>query len=310
MIDSAVVPSGLGGNSKHAMVARALMRDIASGKYPVGSRLPAEPDFAIALGVSRQTLRAALRHLREMGLVAGSQGVGSFVKAAAPSMQYSYAFDSLHDLLQYAKGTVVQKLSRREFKLTAAQASWLGRKEGEIWLEVHTVRLSPDTGEPIASSTILLPYIYGHILEGPADSREPIFSLIEKCTGEPIMEIVQNISVAFADESHAAAMGIAVGEAVLCFERRYFGRMATLLRFLARSTHLTSFSTVCESGLTQVQSTPERFSHGDGHLERSQVDTALPKFLGQFLGIEADSDDCASLSVDGVALICGRQRGL
>lgn len=236
MSDSALVPSGLSGNSKHAMVARALMQDIATGRYPVGSRLPSEPDLAVALGVSRQTLRASLRYLRELGLVVGSQGVGSFVRATVPSTQYSYAFDSVNDLLQYATGTVVQVLSRREFKLSSAQASWLGRKVGEIWFEVHTVRVTPKTNETIASSTILLPYIFGHVLEGMPDSKEPIFSLIEKKMGESITEIAQNISVAFADESHAAALGIANGEAVMCFERRYFGRTGDLIE-VSRTLH-------------------------------------------------------------------------
>src|SRR5690554_946885 len=86
--------------AKHAQVARALIQDIRSGKYPVGAQLPSEPELTVAFGVSRQTIRAALRNLRDLGLVQGEQGVGSFVLSNQPSTRYGYSFDSVDDLLQ------------------------------------------------------------------------------------------------------------------------------------------------------------------------------------------------------------------
>ncbi|MFC4279139.1 GntR family transcriptional regulator [Achromobacter aloeverae] len=236
MTRPAAASAAIPGNTKHAMVARALMQDIASGKYPVGAQLPSEPDLVAALGVSRQTIRTALRYLRDVGLISGSQGVGSFVRASAPSRRYGYAFDSVTDLVQYAADTVMRVLSRREITLTAEQAEWLGRKQGEAWWQVHTLRVTAGLGEPVASSVILIPYVFGQVLDEAEHSSEAIFSLIERRMGESITEIRQSISIARADDAHAEVLGVPPGDAVMCMERRYFGRTGDLLE-VTRTLH-------------------------------------------------------------------------
>ncbi len=49
-----------------------------------GEKLPPEPELAQLLGVSRSTLREALRSLKEKGLIAGKRGVGTFVQIPPP----------------------------------------------------------------------------------------------------------------------------------------------------------------------------------------------------------------------------------
>jgi GntR family transcriptional regulator len=51
---------------------------ITSGAIPPGSRLPPEPQLAGDLGVSRATLREALRSLEEDGFVTRRSGAGTF----------------------------------------------------------------------------------------------------------------------------------------------------------------------------------------------------------------------------------------
>lgn len=52
---------------------------VTDGRISPGSRLPSERDLTDALGVSRTTVTAAYRHLRERGYLQSRRGAGSFI---------------------------------------------------------------------------------------------------------------------------------------------------------------------------------------------------------------------------------------
>jgi DNA-binding FadR family transcriptional regulator len=60
-------------------VAGHLLHDITEGVYPPGSRLPPEPVLAEEEGVSRLTLREAVKSLGQRGVLRVEQGRGTFV---------------------------------------------------------------------------------------------------------------------------------------------------------------------------------------------------------------------------------------
>ncbi|NLR73027.1 FadR family transcriptional regulator [Novosphingobium sp. ERN07] len=61
-------------------LARSLLAELSSGRYPVGSRLPAERDLALRYEVSRPTVREAIIALEVQGLVEVRIGSGAYVK--------------------------------------------------------------------------------------------------------------------------------------------------------------------------------------------------------------------------------------
>lgn len=63
----------------YVQAADYIQAEIASGRLRVGSRLPAERDLAEQWGVAYQTVRRAMKELRERGLVASVIGKGTFV---------------------------------------------------------------------------------------------------------------------------------------------------------------------------------------------------------------------------------------
>ncbi|MET0374811.1 MAG: FadR/GntR family transcriptional regulator [Rhizorhabdus sp.] len=60
-------------------LARSLIAELATGKYPVGSRLPAERELAAQFDVSRPTVREAIIALEVQGLVEVRIGSGAYV---------------------------------------------------------------------------------------------------------------------------------------------------------------------------------------------------------------------------------------
>jgi len=59
---------------RYEQVAEQIQRLIASGALSPGDRLPPEHEVAAMLGVSRGTLRSALRRLEESGEIMRRQG--------------------------------------------------------------------------------------------------------------------------------------------------------------------------------------------------------------------------------------------
>lgn len=64
---------------------QALRNWLSPGRYRTGDRLPPENEVAAMLGVSRGTLRSALRRLEESGEIVRRQGSGTFVGRMAPT---------------------------------------------------------------------------------------------------------------------------------------------------------------------------------------------------------------------------------
>src|ERR671919_1763814 len=67
------------GDTLAVTVRQELARRIERGTWRPRQRLPAEPTLAASLGVSRATLREALRSLEEDGFVTRVRGAGTFV---------------------------------------------------------------------------------------------------------------------------------------------------------------------------------------------------------------------------------------
>jgi len=61
----------------------ALRAEIADGTWPIGERIPTEPELTATLGVGRNCLREAIRALVHAGLLETRQGDGTYVTATS-----------------------------------------------------------------------------------------------------------------------------------------------------------------------------------------------------------------------------------
>ena len=223
------------GNAKHAVIARALADEISLGVHPVGDILPSEADLSNRFDVSRHTVRAALRTLQELGLIASQPGVGSVVRASHYDAQYTQSFSSVEDLLQYAKTTRFETLERSEIVADADFVLAIGGQPGDRWWHLYMLRTPKDNDTPVTVADVYIPYGVGLALSDFPQADIPIFEQIEK-SGVSIVEIKQEIGAAMPTEKEARMLAIDANQPVLVILRRYIGERGRLLE-VTRTVH-------------------------------------------------------------------------
>lgn len=91
---------------------------VVSGEWPVGTRIPPEPELVAALGVGRNSVREAVRALAHTGMLEVRQGDGTWVRAdsglGAALDRYVRRSDARH-VLEVRRG-----LEREAARLAAA----------------------------------------------------------------------------------------------------------------------------------------------------------------------------------------------
>src|SRR3990170_4253215 len=85
----------------------AIQEAIKQGKFPAGSQLPSEMELLQMLGVSRTTLREALRILEEQRLIRKRRGLGTFVleRAIIKDMSQNFGITEMISQAGYTPGT-------------------------------------------------------------------------------------------------------------------------------------------------------------------------------------------------------------
>ncbi|CAN5570508.1 hypothetical protein BH10ACT10_BH10ACT10_15250 [soil metagenome] len=99
------------GSARVREAVRHLQEAIASGRWPVNSRIPSEPDLAAELGVGRSTVREAVGSLARLGMLEPAPGRGTFVRSLSPVHGVLSDFAAQHswvDLLAVRKALEVQ----------------------------------------------------------------------------------------------------------------------------------------------------------------------------------------------------------
>jgi hypothetical protein len=86
------------GSSLGRALAATLEREILSGRWPTGSKLPTEREMATRSGVSRQTVREAFDEIERAGFIVRRQGSGTFVAGRRLEQSLLGHFSIVHAL--------------------------------------------------------------------------------------------------------------------------------------------------------------------------------------------------------------------
>ena len=119
----------------YEQVADQLRDLIVSGRLLPGDRLPVEARLSATFGVSRSTVREALRSLTAQNLVSTSRGVtgGTFVSDTTPRLLISHLEARLGLLSATDAITAAELLEARElFEVPAAKLAAQRRTQGQV----------------------------------------------------------------------------------------------------------------------------------------------------------------------------------
>jgi GntR family transcriptional regulator len=138
---------------------RRLQIELASliASLPAESRLPSEPELARRMGVSRATLREAMRSFEGQGLIRRRQGVGTFVAATVPVIESGLeVLESIEALAARTSLPVrMGELQVRQVPAGESEAAALGVPAGTPLTQVERVIYTDN--RPIAYLVDTLP---------------------------------------------------------------------------------------------------------------------------------------------------------
>lgn len=197
----------------YVQVVSTLKEEILKGVYPVGTQLPSEDLLSTRFGVSRHTVREALRRLRDDGLIASRQGAPTtVVRPAAGDSAYVHEIASINDLFSFVSALQFQIDSIESVAANAKLAARLGCREGEKWLRIDGFRYPTASEAPVCWMEVFVHEDYAGVARLLDRNRGPIFEMIETLYGERIIEVEQTLHTSPMPKQVAAALHAQPGE--------------------------------------------------------------------------------------------------
>ncbi len=199
---------------------------IATGQWPVGSRIPNIDQLEREFKVARGTVRQAFNVLKEEGLVEQRRAKGSFVlKSPAPVHTHRLEMDwnaiiNAHVgaqilTLSSETGVPMPDVLRDGAPLAAAYHRFkrLHRKEGQAYL-LGTSYLDVSLYEKIPAAQF---------------EDQPLLVQLQELAGDDIGSANQTLTVHVADVETAAALEIPINSPVVLMHRRVHSRAGVLI---------------------------------------------------------------------------------
>ena len=206
-----------------------LQSDLAAliERTPAGSRLISEPELAKQLGVSRATLREAMRTFETQGLIRRRQGSGTFVVGKVPVMDAGLEMlESLETMARRMNLVItVSDLNLEQLDASEQYAIELGVVPGTCITRIRRV-MRADT-RPVAYLVDALPEDVLKLQDLPQDFNGSVLDfLIER--GDRLQLSRAAISATNATAEVAKALEIQRGDVLLRFVSHLYtteGRM-------------------------------------------------------------------------------------
>lgn len=200
-----------------------LQADLAAliASVPAGERLPSEPKLAKQLGVSRATLREAMRSFETQGLIRRRQGAGTFVVGKAPVLESGLeVLESIQTMAMRMGATVrVKNLKVEKVAANEKQAEKLRVPEATMLTRVSRVICTTD--RPAAYLIDILPNEFLRTSDFPKDFKGSVLDYMLERGDLPTLARV-GVNATSAKPEVAKALEIQRGDVLLRLSSRIY----------------------------------------------------------------------------------------
>jgi GntR family transcriptional regulator len=208
-----------GATPRYVEVADELRARIIAGDFANGAQLPTESALCERHGVSRFTVREALRRLQAEGLIRRRRGSGTTIDSGAGTLRQPLS--DVAELLQYAADSEFRFDILGPVTVAEAQAKDLGLQPGSRWILLSGVRTLAPGGVPLALTDVFIhPDLAPHVA-GLRPGRVTLFEQLSAAGSFRIARVEQDIRAVAAGSREALALGIARRSPILRIIRHY-----------------------------------------------------------------------------------------
>lgn len=208
----------------HSQVAQRILSHIQEGTWPVGSNLPSEPALCEEFGVSRHTLRHALRSLQESGHIYRSQGAATRVVSRSEPRRYTQSFNSLKEILSYPRNTYRENHIEEFVECDAELQPMLKAPVGSAWYHIGAVRKEEQSNLALAWTDIYISHQFARITKLPEHTHAMVYEQIEQHYGVGIDRAEIDIYASSILPEHENLLQVKPHTPCLVVVRRYFDK--------------------------------------------------------------------------------------
>lgn len=205
-------------------VENVLREKISSGAFQDGDQMPTELALIKEFGVSRITIRQALKALADDGLIERKQGRGTYITERKTKKRAfsgtTHLTGSLDELIAMGLDTHVKVLEMNKIEADAHEAELLQLPLGESIYRLKRLRIHDD--EPYALIINYLPEKIGNELNEKELASGALLQTLESKLGYKLHMARQEIKAEMADPYIAKLLGVRVGTALLSIERTVY----------------------------------------------------------------------------------------
>jgi GntR family transcriptional regulator len=194
---------------RYLQLAGELRGAILSGKFSARDQFPTESELCQRYGVSRFTVREALRRLQNEGLIARRRGSGTVVQpAAARGGALHQPLSNVGEILQYARDTQVSYESLGRAALPRRVAEQIACDTSGLWTALRGTRRHAGDDRPIA---VIDAYFHERLDDAVEQfdlTAGTLFSQVEALAGVTVGKVTQDIQAVAAPAEVAAMLGM------------------------------------------------------------------------------------------------------